>query len=139
MRGEVLAGVGAGLVSGVVPPGLVGGVEAGAGEAGRAVAAGGRLRRPRLRARPPRLGVYFVLGLCLFSQLPYRDVLQGMAGGLTGALAAGGWAVPAATALTRLRRRLGARPFELLFWRVTGVLLPGAGPLAHGCGALAGG
>jgi hypothetical protein len=139
MRGEVLAGVGAGLVSWFVPPGLVDEVtaEARAAADAQVLAAGGRVRRQRLRALPPRLGVYFVLGLCLFSQLPYRDVLQGMAGGLTGALAAGGWAVPAATALTRLRRRLGARPFELLFWRVTGVLLPGTAPWSHVCGLLA--
>jgi len=139
MRGKVLAGIGAGLVSWFVPPGLVDEVlaEARAAAGAQVVAAGGTVRGQRLRALPPRLGVYFVLGLCLFSQLPYRDVLRGMAGGLTAALAAAGWAVPAATALTRLRRRLGARPLELLFWRVTGTLLPGTAPWSHVHGLLA--
>jgi hypothetical protein len=139
MRGTVLAGIGAGLVSWFVPPGLVDEViaEARAAADAEVVAAGGTLRVRRLRALPPRLGVYFVLGLCLSSQLPYRDVLRGMAGGLSGALAEAGWAVPAATALTRLRSRLGSRPFELLFWRVTGTLLPGTAPWSHVRGLLA--
>jgi hypothetical protein len=126
-------------VSWFVPPGLVSEVTAQARAAADAevVAAGGKLRRQRSRALPPQLGVYFVLGLCLSSQLPYRDVLRGMAGGVAGVLAATGWAVPATTALTRLRSRLGARPFELLFWRVTGTLLPGAAPWSHVRGLLA--
>jgi FxLD family lantipeptide len=55
--------------------------------------------------------------LCLLARLPYQDALRALAGdGLTGL------AAPAATALTAVRRRLGERPLELLFWRVTGVL-----------------
>jgi hypothetical protein len=38
--------------------------------------------------------------------------------------------VPATTALTAARRRLGERPLELLFWRVTGVLLLSRDPWA---------
>src|SRR6202012_2426053 len=79
-----------------------------------------------LRLLPPLPGVYFTLGLCLFSYLPYQEVLRGVAG------------LPAAsTALTGLRRRLGPRPFELLFARVAGALSPGAAPWSHVCGLLA--
>src|SRR5580693_5999472 len=47
-----------------------------------------------------------------------------------------GLAVPASTALTAARRRLGERPLELLFWRVAGVLLPSRDPWATVCGLL---
>jgi len=42
----------------------------------------------RLRALPARLGVYFVLGLCLFSHLAYGQVLRELTSGLEAALAA---------------------------------------------------
>jgi hypothetical protein len=100
------------------------------------LAEGGRGGR-RFRALPSRLGVYFVLGLCLFSGMPYRAVLRQLAGGLAGPLAAAGWRVPASTALTGLRRRLGERPFELLFWRLCAALSPGRAPWSHVCGLLA--
>jgi DDE family transposase/transposase IS4-like protein len=111
-----------GAVSWLVPSGLVGEVLGQARlEAGPAAAA------RRLRLLPPVLGVYFTLGLCLFSHLAYREVL----GGLAGAPPA-----PASTALTGLRRRLGPRPFELLFARVAGHLSPGTAPWSHACGLL---
>ena len=44
------------------------------------------------------------------------------------------WQVPASTALTKLRRRLGEAPFELLFWRLAGPLSPGVSPWSHICG-----
>jgi hypothetical protein len=100
-------------------------------------AAGGGLRPRRFRVLPGRLGVYFVLGLCLFRDMPYRGVLRELSGGLGGALEAAGWQVPASTALTRLRRRLGDKPFELLFWRLCGPLSPGWSPWSHLCGLLA--
>jgi Insertion element 4 transposase N-terminal/Transposase DDE domain len=127
-RGKVLAGIGAGVLGRWITPDL-------AEEA--AAAAGGQPGRRRFRALPGRLGVYFVLGLCLFSGMPYRAVLRQLADGLTGALAAAGWQVPASTALTRLRRRLGEKPFELLFWRLCGPLSPGREPWSHICGLLA--
>jgi hypothetical protein len=138
MRGRVLAGIGAGVLGRWITPGLVDEVlaEARAGLAGR-LAAGEELRQQRFRALPARLGVYFVLGLCLFSGLPYGDVLRELAGGLAGALRAAGWQVPAATALTRARRRLGEEPLELLFTRLCGALWPGAAPWSHVCGLLA--
>lgn len=131
-RGRVLAGVGAGVLTRWITPALADEVlaEAGAG-------AGGSLRRRRLRALPGRLGVYFVLGLCLFSDLPYRAVLKELTSGLSGPLGAAGWQVPASTALTGLRRRLGDKPFELLFGRLCGPLSPGVSPWSHLCGLLA--
>jgi hypothetical protein len=78
-----------------------------------------------------------VLGLCLHAGKPYREVLRELAAGLGPALAAAGWQVPASTALTRLRRRLGEKPFELLFWRLAGPLSPGTASWSHICGLLA--
>ena len=124
-RGKVLAGVGVGVLGRWVTAELVDEVAAGQG-CGQ-----------RFRALPARLGVYFVLGLCLFGGMSYRQVLRQLAGGLGGALAAVGWQVPASTALTGLRRRLGEKPFELLFWRLCGVLSPGTAPWSHICGRLA--
>lgn len=139
MRGRALAGIGAGAVSWLVPASLADEVTAAArAEADAALAAAGeRVPRRRFRALPPRLGVYLVLGLCLYSHLPCRQVLRELASGLRGALAAAGWSVPAPTALTGLRRRLGERPFELLFWRVAGALCPGREPWSLVCGLLA--
>src|SRR5579859_6937406 len=132
-RGKVLAGVRIGVPARWVTPALVDEVLAEAGLAGPGGGPGGQ----RFRALPDRLGVYWVLGLCLFGGMPYRGVLRELAGGLGGALAAAGWRVPASTALTGLRRRLGERPFELLFWRLCGALCPGAAPWSHVCGLLA--
>ena len=126
IRGKVLAGIRIGVLSRWVTPGLVDEVLAEAGVSGG-----------RFRALPGRLGVYFVLGLCLFSGQSCRQVLEELAAGLGRALAAAGWQVPASTALTGLRRRLGARPFELLLGRLCGPLSPGREPRSRICGLLA--
>jgi transposase IS4-like protein/DDE family transposase len=126
IRGKVLAGVRIGVLSRWVTPGLVDEVLAEAGVAGG-----------RFRALPGRLGVYFVLGLCLLSGRPGRAVLEDLAAGLDGELGAAGWQVPAPTALTKVRRRLGERPFELLFRRLAGPLGAGAAPWSHIGGLLA--
>ena len=115
-----------GVLSWLVPPGLAGEV-LGAARAEEAEAAGPALPARRVRALPALLGVYFVLALCLFSHVPYRDVLRGVPGA-PGA---------ASTALTGLRRRLGPRPFELLLERVAGALSPGREAWSHVCGLLA--
>jgi hypothetical protein len=127
IRGKVLAGVGIGVPARWITPDLADEVLAKAGLAG-----GGRFR-----ALPARLGVYFVLGLCLHAGKPYREVLKELAAGLSGPLAAAGWQVPASTALTGSRRRLGEKPFELLFWQLCGALSPGTAPWSHICGLLA--
>jgi len=128
IRGKALAGVRVGVPARWVTPGLADEVlaEAGQGAVGQ-----------RFRALPARLGVYFVLGLCLHAGKPYREVLKDLAAGVSGALAEAGWQVPASTALTRLRRRLGEKPFELLFGRLRGPLTAGTAPWSHICGLLA--
>jgi hypothetical protein len=118
-----------------VPPGLADEVLALA--RAEAAAAGGGPPRRRDRLLPGRLGVYFVLGLCLYSHLPYGRVLSQVCRGAGRALAAAGWAGSSPTALTGLRRRLGERPFELLFGRVAGPLSPGREPWSLVCGLLA--
>jgi hypothetical protein len=74
----------------------------------------------RLRDLPSRVGVYFLLAMCLFSEVGYGLVW----GKLTSAL--GGLPVvsPSGKALRDLRRRIGVAPIRALF----GVL---AGPLAQ--------
>ena len=137
--GMVLSGARAGVLSRWVTPGLADAVTAQArAESGAAVLAAGEApRRERFRALPARLGVYFVLGLCLYSGLPYRAVLGKLCSGLGPALAAAGWARPSSTALTGLRRRLGERPFELLFWQLASPLSPRREAWSHICGLLA--
>jgi hypothetical protein len=82
---------------------------------------------PRRRARLlPWLAVYFTLALCLLARLPYQDALRSLAGD-----GASGLALPATTALTAARRRLGERPLELLFLRVAGQLMPSRDPWAR--------
>jgi len=92
----------------VVPFELVDGVLADAGAVQR-----------RLRLLPSRVGVYFVLAMCLFPARGYRGVWAGLTAELDGL----GLAVPSARALRDLRRRIGVAPVRALF----GVL---AGPAA---------
>jgi hypothetical protein len=68
---------------------------------------GGRQRR--LRRLPSRVGVYFVLAMCLFPEVGYLLVWDKLCGG-------GGAPVrPCAKALRDLRRRVGAVPVRALF------------------------
>ena len=77
-----------------------------------------RARERRVRLLPSRVGVYFMLALCLFPQ----DGYLGVWGGLTAALDGLGLAVPSAKALRCLRRRVGAAPLRLLFEALAGPL-----------------
>jgi Insertion element 4 transposase N-terminal/Transposase DDE domain len=126
LRGRVLARAGIGVLTWVIAPDLV---DEAVGD--------GLAWEMRLRALPSRLGVYFVLGLCLFSSLPYGQVLRELTWGLEGALAAAGWQAPATTALTGVRRRIGEKPLESLFRRVCSALSPGTAPWSHAGGLLA--
>jgi hypothetical protein len=112
-------GAGLGVLAWLVPPGL-------AREVAEAARAGPAPPARRLRLLPPLPGVYFTLALCLFSSLPYRDVLRGLPGAPDAA----------AAALTGLRRRTGPGPLELLFRKVAGALSPGTAPWSHACGLL---
>ena len=78
--------------------------------------AGGRERR--LRLLPSRVGVYFLLAMCLFPRPGYRGVW----GKLTAALGGLGLAVPSAKALRDLRRRIGTAPVKALFEMLAGPL-----------------
>jgi len=78
--------------------------------------AGGRERR--LRLLPSRVGVYFVLAMCLFPQAAYLGVW----GKLTAALDGLGLAVPTRKALRDLRRRVGVKPVKALFEVLAGPL-----------------
>ena len=72
-------------------------------------------RERRLRLLPSRVGVYFVLAMCLFPRPGYLGVWAK----LTAAL---GLASPSAKALRELRRRIGITPLEALFEILAGPL-----------------
>ena len=77
---------------------------------------GGRERRVRLL--PSRVGVYFLLAMCLFPEPSYLGVW----GKLTAGLRALGLASPSGRALRDLRRRVGAAPARRLFEVLAGPL-----------------
>jgi hypothetical protein len=121
-----LGRVGIGVLSHQVPPGLVDEVLAVTGRAER-----------RFRALPARLGVYFVLALCLFSGQSYGAVIRVMvAAGDVARLGGLGWCFPSSVALAKLRRRLGAAPFEVLFRRLAGVARSRKRSWSHAFGLL---
>ena len=72
----------------------------------------------RLRGLPSRVGVYFLLAMCLFPEIGYRRVWAKLICGLDGlAIFA-----PTAKALRDLRRRIGTRPVKALFEVLAGPL-----------------
>ena len=119
-RGRVLARAGIGILTWVIPAGLV---DDAVGD--------GLAWEMRLRALPARLGVYFVLGCALLSGEPYGEVIRQVTAGLGRALAAAGWRAPATTALTGVRRRVGEKPLESVFRRLCSALSPGRAPWSH--------
>lgn len=82
-------------------------------------------REKRVRLLPARTVVYFVLGLCLLSGEDsmgppgYRSVMRSLTHGVRHLA---GLAVPSRSALCKARRRLGCKPFELLFDLLRGPL-----------------
>lgn len=100
--------VSVGLLTRVFPPGLVDEVIA---EAGRT--------EQRNRTLPARVMAYFAVGMALYSEGSYEDVL----GQLTDGLAwTSGWSEtytpPSKSAIFQARQRLGAEPIAALFTRV---------------------
>jgi hypothetical protein len=88
-----------------------------------------RARERRVRLLPSRVGVYFMLALCLFP----RDGYLAAWGRLTAALDGLGLAGPSQKALRDLRRRVGAAPLRMLFETVAGPLGRPATPgVRHG-------
>ena len=75
-------------------------------------------RERRLRLLPSRVGVYFLLAMCLFPRPGYL----GIWGKLTAALGGLGLASPSAKALRELRRRIGIAPLKALFEALAGSL-----------------
>ena len=71
----------------------------------------------RVRLLPTRVVVFFVLALVLFEGCGYRLVWGKLTAGLRGVA---GLAAPTASALTRARRRVGPKPFRVLFEAVAG-------------------
>ena len=72
----------------------------------------------RLRALPLRVGMYFVLAMCLFPEVGYRRVWAKLVCGLDGYPVS----TPSAKALRDLRRRIGPRPVRALFETLAGPL-----------------
>jgi Insertion element 4 transposase N-terminal/Transposase DDE domain len=70
----------------------------------------------RVRDLPARVVVYLVLAGCLFAELGYSQVWGKLTAGLEGLPVA----VPAASAMTQARRRLGPGPLRALFFLLAG-------------------
>ncbi|WP_407991991.1 transposase domain-containing protein [Kitasatospora sp. CMC57] len=83
-----------------------------------AVLAETRTVQRRLRDLPSRVGMYFLLAMCLFPEAGYRLVWDKLTAGLAGMPVAS----PSAKALRDLRRRLGAAPVRSLFEVLAGPL-----------------
>jgi hypothetical protein len=79
-------------------------------------------RERRLRLLPSRVGLYFVLAMCLFPGSGYRGVWEKLTGEL------GDWC-PDLKALRDLRRRIGSAPVRALFEVLAG---PAAWPRTPG-------
>jgi hypothetical protein len=76
----------------------------------------------RVRDLPARVVVYLLLGGCLFAELGYGQVWRRLVAGLGGLPVA----VPAASAMTQARRRLGPGPLRELFFLLRGAAPGGA-------------
>ncbi|MEV8562969.1 IS4 family transposase [Streptomyces sp. NPDC051917] len=72
----------------------------------------------RLRDLPSRVGVYFLLAMCLFPEVGYRLVWAKLTAGLSGIPVVR----PSTKALRDLRRRLGSTPVRALFEVLAGPL-----------------
>jgi hypothetical protein len=91
-------------------------------------------RERRRRLLPAAAVMVFVLGCCLFYGEGYGEVARKLSGWLGPLAGRRGWRVPGTAALARARRRLGPRPFELLFARLAGPLATPADPGAAAFG-----
>jgi hypothetical protein len=100
--------VSVGVLTRVFPPGLVDEVIAGAGRT-----------EQRHRALPARVMAYFSIGMALYSEGSYEDVLAQLTDGLSWA---SGWqelySPPSKSAIFQARARLGSEPLAALFERV---------------------
>ena len=107
----MLGRVGLGVLSHQIPSRLVDEVLAVTGRAER-----------RFRVLPSRVGVYFVLALCLFSGQGYGGVIRALIAAADAVrLGRLGWCFPSSVALAKVRRRLGEAPFAVLCGRLCGL------------------
>ena len=96
-----------GVLTRTFPPGLVDEVLE---ETGRT--------EQRSRLLPARLVVYYVMGLALFSQSSYEEVMRNLVEGLAWQSGwARQWRMPSKSAIFQARQRLGVEPLEGLFER----------------------
>jgi hypothetical protein len=72
----------------------------------------------RLRLLPSRVGVYYLLAMCLFPEVGYRRVWSKLISGLDGIAVY----LPGGKALRDLRRRIGVAPVKALFEVLAGPL-----------------
>jgi hypothetical protein len=94
-----------GVLTRVFPPDLV----------DRVVKEAGRTEQ-RQRLLPARVVVYYVLGLALFSQCAYEEVMRLLVEGLSWEQGwSNAWNVPTKAALFKARTRLGPEPLEALY------------------------
>jgi len=104
--------VSVGVLTRVFPPGLVDEVIAGAGRT-----------EQRHRSLPARVMAYFSIGMALYSQGSYEDVLAQLTDGLSWV---SGWQEenrpPSKSAIFQARARLGSEPLAALFARVAAPL-----------------
>ncbi|MDO0930042.1 IS4 family transposase [Streptomyces sp. TG1A-8] len=97
-----------GLLTRSFPPELVDRVVAECGRSGQ-----------RNRLLPPRVVVYFVLAMCLFSGQGYEEVARLLTHRLAWAKRwSGSWQVPTTAAISRARAKLGPQPLKDLFAQV---------------------
>lgn len=97
-----------GLLTRSFPPEVVDRVVAECGRSGQ-----------RNRLLPPRVVVYFVLAMCLFSGQGYEEVARLLTHGPAWAKRwSGTWQVPTTAAISRARARLGPEPLKALFAEV---------------------
>jgi len=101
-----------GVLTRVFPPELV----------DKIVAEAGRTEK-RQRLLPARVVVYYVLGLALFSQCSYEEVMRMLVEGLSWADGwSAPWSVPTKAGLFKARMRLGPEPMKALFEAVASPL-----------------
>ncbi|PYC66374.1 IS4 family transposase, partial [Streptomyces tateyamensis] len=94
-----------GLLTRTFPPELVDRIVEECGKSGK-----------RNRLLPPRVVVYFVLAMCLFSGQGYEEVARLLTEGLAWARRwSGSWQVPTTAAISRARVKLGPEPLKALF------------------------
>lgn len=111
-----------GLLTRTFPPELVDRIVEESGRSGQ-----------RHRLLPPRVVVYFVLAMCLFSGKGYEEVVRLLTEGLAWARRwSGSWQVPTTAAISRARVKLGPEPLKALFEQSTGPIatkatVPGTG------------